>query len=125
MPSRSKTVTEYMHEVSDAHLDTLTELREICLQTLLPAFKESMEFGMPSYSRNGEVAVAWASNAKDGLQVQIFHDQILKKYKPQLKHADITKSTIRFKLIDQEDLDILRQMLTEIASEHSSASSGQ
>ena len=101
-----------MHEVPDEHLDELTELREICLQTLR-GFKESTEFGMPSYSQHGQVAVAWNCN-KDGIQLQIANDSILKKFKSQLKHLDINKSTIRFKHLNPENLETIKTILEEV-----------
>jgi uncharacterized protein YdhG (YjbR/CyaY superfamily) len=113
MQSRAQTVTEYMRDVPDEHLDALTELREICLQTLR-GFKESMEFGIPSYSRNGQLTVAWASTPKEEIQLQIFHEPTLKKFKPLLKHLDVGKSTIHFKKPEQLDSALIRKILEDV-----------
>ena len=50
MQSDAKTVTEYLLEVPEERLATLKKLRALCRKHL-KGFKESMEYGMPSYWR--------------------------------------------------------------------------
>lgn len=113
MPHHLQTVTEYMREARPTHLDALTELREICLQTL-PGFKESMEYGVPTYSHNGKAEVSWNSQ-KDHISLFLMNPDIIKKYKPQLKNLDINKSCIRYKNPSQIDFDLIKKILTDIA----------
>ena len=114
MPSKAKSVTEYMREIPLERLDTLTELREICLQNLR-GFKESMEFGMPSYSRDGQIEVAWTSQ-KEHLTVYIYNEQVFKKLKQQLKGYETGKNWIRLKKIGSLDFQMISQLLTEVVN---------
>lgn len=60
MRSNSKTVDAYLVEVFAERKAGLVQLRELSLSTL-KGFEESMEYGMPSYSEEGEVEIAFAS----------------------------------------------------------------
>lgn len=60
MRSNSKTVDAYLVEVFAERKAGLVQLRELSLSTL-NGFEESMEYGMPSYSGEGEVEIAFAS----------------------------------------------------------------
>lgn len=112
MNSKVKTVTEYMKEVSPDHLDTLTELREICLQTL-QGFRESMEFGMPSYSRDTNIAVAWDSQ-KNQITLYINDELLLKKFRQELKGLETGKNWIRFKKTQDLNLPLISRLLREL-----------
>lgn len=111
MQSRAQTVTEYMREVPADRLDALTELREICLQTL-KGYKESMEYGMPTYSLNGAPQVAWNSQ-KNYISLYIMAEGVIKKYKPQLKNFDVGKSCIRYKKPNQLNFQLIKSMLAD------------
>jgi len=60
MQSEAKTVNAYLQEIPAERVEALTQLRDLCRATL-KGFDESMEYGMPSYSREGEVEVVFAS----------------------------------------------------------------
>jgi uncharacterized protein YdhG (YjbR/CyaY superfamily) len=114
MTSKAKTVTEYMKEVTADHLDALTELREICLQTLR-GFRESMEFGMPSYTRNNKIEVAWTSQ-KNFISIYFNNEQVFKKFKAELKGLDTGKSWIRFKKPRDLDFQLISKMLQDVVT---------
>lgn len=114
MQSRAQTVTEYMREVPNDRLDALTELREMCLQTL-SGYKETMEYGMPTYSHANHPQVAWNSQ-KNYISLYLMHSGVIKKYKPQLKNLDVGKSCIRYKKADQMNFNLIRQMLADTAA---------
>ena len=63
MQSLAKYVTEYIEEAPPERQAVLWKLREFCLE-LLPGFEERMEYGGPSYWRNGEAEVDFASQKK-------------------------------------------------------------
>jgi uncharacterized protein YdhG (YjbR/CyaY superfamily) len=60
MQSTAKNVTDYLDEVPAERKAALTQLRDLCRATLR-GFEESMQYGNPAYSRNGEVEVGFAS----------------------------------------------------------------
>lgn len=113
MQSRAKTVTEYMKEVPAEQLDILTEFREICLRNL-PGFRESMEFGMPSYSRDGDIEVAWQSQ-KNEVILMIKNEELLKSFKPSLKALDTGKNHIHFKNNVKIDLSLVTSLIRQVA----------
>ena len=60
MQSKAKDVTTYIEEAPAERREALTRLRDLCRAILLD-FEETMEYGGPSYRRNGEVEVGFAS----------------------------------------------------------------
>jgi hypothetical protein len=53
MQSTAKSVTVYLDEVPAERKAALAKLRDLC-RTSLKGFEESMRYGGPAYSRNGE-----------------------------------------------------------------------
>ena len=54
MQSNAKDETTYIEEAPAESRDALLKLRELC-QKYLTGFTENMEYGGPTYSRNGKV----------------------------------------------------------------------
>jgi uncharacterized protein YdhG (YjbR/CyaY superfamily) len=69
MQSTAKNVTAYLDEVPAERKAALVKLRDLCCAPL-KGFEESMSYGGPCYSRNGEVEVGFASQ-KNFIWVQI------------------------------------------------------
>ena len=114
MQSKAKTVTEYMKEVPVEHLDALTELREICMQSL-KGFKEVMEYGYPGYSRNGSTEIGWQSQ-KNGISLFIKEETILKNFKSKHKSLDISRNNVHFKDPNKLPLPILTELIKSVAN---------
>lgn len=112
MQSKATTVTEYLKTVPADRLDALIELRDLCLRTL-KGFKESMQYGMPSYSLHNEVQVAWNSQ-KDHLSLYILTDRILDSFKNELKKTDWGKSCIRYKKPTDLDFTLIEKILQQV-----------
>jgi uncharacterized protein YdhG (YjbR/CyaY superfamily) len=60
MQSTAKTVTAYLDEVTADRKAALAKLRDLCRRSL-NGYEESMRYGGPCYSRNGQVEVGFAS----------------------------------------------------------------
>ena len=60
MNSDAKDVSLYLEEVPEERRDSLNTLRQLCLE-YLPEHIEDMRYGMPSYSKDDVVDVAFAS----------------------------------------------------------------
>ena len=119
MQSESKTVEAYLEEVPADRKDALTRLHHLCLMTL-KGLTESMEYGMPSYSREGEVEVAFASQ-KNYISLYILKQEVLDAYKERLAGKGISfgKGCIRYSKPERIDFEIVEQIL--LASEKSDA----
>lgn len=62
MLSRADTVDEYMQEVPAERQEALKRIRSLC-QASLPQYEETMQDGRPVYKHDGEVMVAFSSQA--------------------------------------------------------------
>ena len=119
MQSQAKTVNAYLEEVPIDRKEALAKLRELCRATL-KGFEESMEYGMPSYSRNGEVEVAFASQKKY-ISLYILKQDVMDAYKDKLTGKGISfgKGCIRYSKPEKIDFKIVEEML--VATEKSDA----
>ena len=119
MQSKAESVDAYLVEVPADRKDTLTQLRDLCLATL-KGFDESMEYGMPSYSRNGEVEVAFASQ-KNYISLYILKQDVMDTYKDKLsgKGIGFGKGCIRYSKPEKIEFKIVEEML--VATEKSDA----
>lgn len=119
MQSKAETVDAYLEEVPAERVEALTGLRDLCRATL-KGFDESMEYGMPSYSRYGEVEVGFASQ-KNYISLYILKQEVLDEYKEQLAGKGISfgKGCVRYSKPERIDFEIVEKLL--IASEKSDA----
>jgi len=115
MPSSAKTVTDYLEEVPAERRDALKRLRELCLSTLA-GFEESMTYGGPCYSRDGEVEVGFASQ-KDFIGLYILRTDVMNAHKDQLKGKGVTfgKGAIRYSKPERIDFNVVESMLRATA----------
>lgn len=111
MQSKAKTVTAYLDEVPTERKAGLVKVRELCLAALT-TFTESMAYGMPSYSRNGEVEVAFASQ-KNYISLYILKQDVMNAYTEKLagKGVSFGKGCIRYTKPERIDFEIVEQML--------------
>jgi uncharacterized protein YdhG (YjbR/CyaY superfamily) len=111
MQSNAKDVTGYIEEAPAERRDALLKLRELC-QGHLAGFTENMEYGGPTYSRNGEVEVGFASQ-KHFIGLYILRTNVMKAHKDQLmgKGVSIGKGAIRYSKPEQIDFQVVESML--------------
>ena len=117
MQSKSKTVNAYLEEVPAERKAGITQLRNLCL-VALTSFTESMEYGMPSYKREGvdEVEVAFASQ-KNYISLYILKQDVMNAYKEKLARTGVSfgKGCIRFTKAERIDFEIVEEMLNAAA----------
>jgi len=111
MQSKAKDVDAYMEEVEEARQESLAQLRELCSR-VLDGYEESMEYGMPSYKRDGQVEVAFASQ-KQYISLYILKEDVLNKHRHLLAGLNLGKGCIRYSKPDKIDFDVVEQILTE------------
>ena len=112
MQSTAATVDEYLETVPPERLAALTELRQLCLK-MLDGYEESMEYGMPSYSRNNTVEVSFNSQ-KNYISLYVPNKDVLDRYRDQLKDAG--KSCIRYRKPEHIDFTVVKELLEETAT---------
>ena len=111
MQSQANDVTAYLKEVPAERLEALKKLREMC-RTILTSFEESMVYGGPCYSRNGEVEFGFASQ-KNFIGFYILRTDVMNAHKDQLRVKGVTfgKGAIRYSKPERIDFNVVASML--------------
>ncbi len=112
MQSTAATVSEYLDSVPTDRLAALTRLRQLCLTTL-KGYEEGMQYGMPSYSKDGTVEIGFNSQ-KNYISLYVLKKDVVDRYRDQLK--DVGKGCIRYRKPEQIDFEIVEKLLAETAS---------
>ncbi|NJN44043.1 MAG: DUF1801 domain-containing protein [Anaerolineae bacterium] len=114
MQSTAPTVKEYLTEVPEERLTALEQLRALCLKHLKD-FDENMSYGMPGYSRDGEVEVALLSQ-KNNIALYILRTDVLNPRRELFAKSNIGKGCIRYPNPNKIDFQLVADMLEETAS---------
>jgi uncharacterized protein YdhG (YjbR/CyaY superfamily) len=111
MQSKAKDVTTYIEEAPAERREALNRLRDLCREILLD-FEETMEYGGPSYKRNGEVEVGFASQ-KDFIGFYILRTDVMAVHRHQLSGEGISvgKGAIRYSKPEHINFDVIESML--------------
>lgn len=99
-----------METVPAERAEALGKLRRLCLSKLT-GYAEGMEYGMPSYSKDGVVEVSFNSQ-KNYISVYMRSD-VLDRYRDQV--GDCGKSCIRYRKPEQIDFGLVERMVEETA----------
>ena len=111
MQSTAKDVTTYIKEVPAERQEALLKLRALC-QELLAGFEETMDYGGPSYKRNGEVEVGFMSQ-KQYIGLYILRTDVMNAHRNLLKGKGISigKGVIRYSKPERIDFGVVESML--------------
>jgi len=113
MLSSAKTVTAYLKEVLAERKAALKQLHDLC-RTILTDFEETMDYGGPSYKRNGEVEVGFASQKHFiGVYTLRVRTDVMNTHKHLLKRKDIShgKGCIRYSKPERIDFGLVEKLL--------------
>ena len=115
MQSDAKTVSEYLLEVPEERLSVLKKIRALCRKHL-KGFKETMEYGMPSYWRDGVAEVGFASQ-KNFVALYILRTDVMNAHTDQLQGTGISygKGCIRYSKPERVDFAVVESMLKATA----------
>jgi uncharacterized protein YdhG (YjbR/CyaY superfamily) len=113
MTSTAKTVDDYLNEVPEDRKDAIIQFRKLCL-SILKNYKESMEYGMPTYrlQEEGEASVAFASQ-KNNIALYILKKDVLDRHRINFAKSAIGKGCIRYTNPNKIDFDLVETMLKE------------
>jgi uncharacterized protein YdhG (YjbR/CyaY superfamily) len=111
MQSKAKDVDQYLTEVPEKRLDVLQKMRALCLATL-DGYAESMAYGMPSYTRDGVVEVAFASQ-KNYISLYILKQDVFDRHRPSLQGLNLGKGCIRYTTPKKVNLAVVQQLLAD------------
>lgn len=111
MQSKAKDVDQYLEEVPHERAKALKRLRQMC-RDLLSGYTEDMEYGMPSYSKEGVVEVAFASQ-KNYISFYVLKEPVMDKHRPSLAGLNLGKGCIRYTNPSKIDFEIVKRLLID------------
>ena len=111
MKSEAKTVADYVLEVPEKRINAMKKIRDLCLN-YLPDYEESMAYKMPSYKRDGQVEVAFASQ-KQHICVYFLIHEVMLNNKELLEGLNHGKGCIRFSNPDKINYELLTTLLKQ------------
>ena len=94
--SKAATVDEYLAESPEERRRALETLRGLCREELA-GYEESMEYGMPSYSRDGSAVDVAFANQKGYVSLYVLRESVLKANLHHLEGLSVGKSCIRYR----------------------------
>ena len=111
MQSKANDVTAYIDEAPVERQEALNRLRDLCREILLD-FEETMDYGGPSYKRNGEVEVGFASQ-KHFIGLYILRTDVMAVHRDQLegKGISVGKGAIRYSKPERIDFEVVEIMV--------------
>ncbi|MBN2518444.1 MAG: DUF1801 domain-containing protein [Candidatus Altiarchaeota archaeon] len=90
----ANTVDVYIENLAGERRSAISRLGGL-RKGLMPGFKESVEYGMPTYTKSGEV-FAFASQ-KDYVSLYVNNRGLIEKHKNKLGRAGFGKNCIRYR----------------------------
>ena len=116
MKVEATTVDEYLAAAPAKRRAALETLRGLCLDELA-GYHEGMDYGMPSYSRDGAaVEVAFASQ-RNHISLYIMRTSVIKANAHLLEGLSVGKGCIRYARPEQVDPEIVRPLLADSAAD--------
>lgn len=104
-------VSTYIKDVPAERQEALLKLRAMCRE-LLTDFEETMDYGGPSYKRNGEEEVGFMSQ-KHYIGLYILRTDVMNAHKDLLKGKGVSlgKGVIRYSKPERIDFSVVESML--------------
>lgn len=109
MQSDAPTVDAYMKEVPDDRRPALEQIRALIHETH-PGLKETMEYGMPSYSRDGVIEVALANQVQN-IALYVLKEGVMNAYRDRFSKSAMGKGCLRLRNPAKIDFDLIREIL--------------
>jgi uncharacterized protein YdhG (YjbR/CyaY superfamily) len=112
MQSDAATVDEYIEELEGDRKEAAKRLRQVLNETV-PDLDESMDYGMPTY-RKGDELYAFASQ-KQYMSLYVPDSYVMKAYANELGKVDLGKNCVRFRHLEDLDMEAVSRMLREMS----------
>jgi uncharacterized protein YdhG (YjbR/CyaY superfamily) len=113
MRSRSQTVAAYLREQPEDTREALGTIRQM-IRDAAPGAKEAMGHGMATWSAGHRLLFALARQRKY-LALYVSDSPLVAKHRARLGAVDCGRSCIRFKRLEDLDLDGVGALLSEAA----------
>lgn len=107
-------VDGYLAAVPEERRAVLTRLRQLCRDELT-GFGERMEYGLPSYERDGVTEIAFASQ-KQYISFYLLRSDVRAAFEQRLAGQNMGKGCLRFRRPESVDFDLVRDLLRATAA---------
>jgi uncharacterized protein YdhG (YjbR/CyaY superfamily) len=114
VPRQADEIGRYIEDAPEPRQPALNALRAACREELSD-FQESIEYGMPSYSRAGDVEVAFASQ-KRYIALYMLRTDVMAAHRARLDGLGVGKGAIRYRKPTDIDFEVVRSMLSQTAN---------
>jgi uncharacterized protein YdhG (YjbR/CyaY superfamily) len=111
MRSAAPTVAAYINEQPDDWRPVLKKLRAACRRGL-DGYTEAMAYGMPAYSRDGQIEVTFGKQAHY-LSLYILKQPVFEAHRVDLTGLSLGKGCIRYRRPDQIDWSVVASLLSD------------
>ena len=112
MKSNTGTVSAYLNELPAARRRALETLRGM-IEKAAPKAKASMKYGLPSWEWNGPLFALAAQHS--AMELYVAEVDLVSKRKKTLGNVEIGTSCIRFKRLEDLNLEIVAALLADAA----------
>lgn len=112
MNSKATTVDEYFLELPEKRVAVLAMVRALCKEILI-GYEEHMDHGMPAFSRNGLVALAFAVQ-KNQISFYNLQQEAINANIALSQGLEPGKPVIRFDRLEDLDFELIRKLLMDV-----------
>ncbi len=112
MKLNTGTVSAYLNELPDERRKALEALRAM-IEKAAPQAKPTMKYGLPTWEWNGPLFALAAR--PQGLELYVAEGDLLAKRKKTLGQVEVGTASVRFKRLEDLNLEIVAMVLAEAA----------
>ena len=113
MTSKTRDVAAYLKDVPAERREAVEKLRDLCRRHL-PGAEESMDYGMPTYMRQGTMVFAFASQKQ---HIALYAgEKVAGEFREALPQASCGKGCLRFKKPEHLDFPVIEQVIRRCGS---------
>jgi uncharacterized protein YdhG (YjbR/CyaY superfamily) len=112
MKSKAATVDQYFLEIPEKKVAVLAMVRALCKEILI-GYEDHMAGGMPAYSRNGLVALAFAIQ-KNQISFYSLKQEVINANVALSQGLKPGKPVIHFDRLEEIDFELIRKLLMDI-----------
>lgn len=114
MPLSTSTAHEYFERLPEERQLPMARMRQL-IRKHWPKAKEDMAYGMPTYHLGSQPVFALASQ-KNHITFYVMPYDLLSAFKHDLRTRNCGKSCIRFRRLEEEDMDLLERIVKFIGT---------
>ena len=105
---------EYLNAIESNQKESIQLLHSVFIEVLTD-YDEKIEYGMPVYLKSGIIEAGFAAQ-KNAYSVYILKNEVVNKYRDQFPKSRVGKGCLRYKTINESDIELIRHILVDLKS---------